>query len=118
MGRVRRKSEFTKALDEWKAQSRFLKDKATVLTANLLSGEKAGPDRYFLLYAKGPLVLHALREEIGDSAFLTICKSYLKSFDFKYAETRHFIGLTNFVTKKDYTEWFNKYLLGTEWPKV
>jgi len=118
MGRVRRASEFDAAVKEWKAQSRFLKDRGTVFTANLLSGEKAFEDRYLLLYAKGPLVLHALRQELGDSAFLTICKSYLKSFDFKVAETRHFIGLTNFVTKKDYTEWFGRYLLGAEWPKV
>ena len=41
----------------------------------------------------------------------------MKNFDFKIADTGHFIGLTNFVTKKDYTDFFNRYLLGTEWPK-
>jgi len=46
-----------------------------------------------------------------------ILKSYLKNINFKLAETRHFIGLTNFATKKEYTDWFNRYLLGTEWPK-
>ena len=50
--------------------------------------------------------------------FFTILKSYLKSFRFKTAETRHFIGLTGFVTKKDHTAFFDRYLFGTEWPKT
>jgi Peptidase family M1 domain len=112
-----RTSEYERAIDDWKTMSRFVKDHATVLTANELSGPDAFRDRYALLYGKGPIVLAALRKALGDAAFFTICKSYLKTFNFRYAETRDFIGLTNFVAKKDYTPWFNRYLLGTDWPK-
>ncbi|MGE5236184.1 MAG: M1 family metallopeptidase [Acidobacteriota bacterium] len=116
MGKLRRESEFKRAVNSWKASSRFVKDKGSVYLADELSGERAWDDRYALLYAKGPLILDALRKEVGDDAFFTIWKSYLKNFHFKYGETRHVIGLTNFITKKDYTPWFDRYLFGTEWP--
>ena len=113
-----RESEFKKAHGEWRAGSRFVKDTGTVYLADQLSGREGYEGRVKLLYAKGPLVLHALRGEIGDdNQFFTILKSYVKNFNFKTAETRHFIGLTNFITKKDYTPFFDRYLLGTEWPK-
>lgn len=117
MGKLWRASEFDRALVEWRQRSSHVKDKSSVYMANALSGQRAWEDRTALLYAKGPLILHALRKELGDTAFFTILKSYLKNINFKLAETRHFIGLTNFATKKDYTDWFNRYLLGTEWPK-
>jgi len=113
-----RESEFKRATTEWKTVSRFVNDKGTVYLADQLSGPEGFEERTRLLYGKGPLVLHALRAEIGDdNQFFTILKSYVKNFYFKSAETRHFIGLTNFITKKDYTDFFNRYLLGTEWPK-
>ena len=109
---------FTQAKNEWKTWAAFLKDQGTVYSANYLSGDEAGDDRAGLLYGKGAMMLHALRQEIGDQAFFTILKSFVKSFYFKPATTRNFIDLTNFVTKKDNTAWFDRYLFGTEWPKL
>jgi hypothetical protein len=117
MGRLHRDDEFRRAMDEWRGWSRFVKDNGSVYMANYLSGDRAGEDRNGLLYGKGPLVLHALRRELGDDAFFTVFKSFLKSFNFKYGETRHIIGLINFVTKKDYQPFFDRYVFGTEWPK-
>ncbi|MBI4917044.1 MAG: hypothetical protein HY825_14475 [Acidobacteria bacterium] len=117
VGQTWKEDAFDKAFSDWKIISKFAKDKATVFTANELAGENAWEDRYGLLYGKGPLVLHALRKEVGDNAFFTVLKSYLRSFPFQPASTRNFIDLTNFATKKDYTDFFNRYLLGTESPK-
>jgi hypothetical protein len=117
VGKLGGARRFDEGLKEWKTRAANLSDHGTVYTANYLSGRRGREDREALLYGKGPLVLHALRAELGDQTFFLILKSYLKSFYFKPAETRHFIGLTNFVTKKDYTDWFNRYLLGTDWPK-
>lgn len=117
MSRLHRGEEFRRAIDEWRDWSRFVKDSGSVYMANYLSGDRAGEDRNGLLYGKGPLVLHALRKELGDDAFFTLFKSFLKSFNFKCAETRHVIGLTNFVTKKDWQPFFDRYLFGTEWPE-
>jgi hypothetical protein len=111
-------SWFTQAKSEWKTWSAHLKDQGSVYGANYLSGDDGADQRTGLLYGKGPLVLHALRQELGDQVFFTILKSYLRSFAFKPATTQNFIGLTNFVSKKDHTDWFNRYLFGTEWPKI
>jgi len=118
MGKLWHAAEFDRALGEWRQRASHVKDASSVYMANALSGRRAWEDRTALLYAKGPLVLHALRKELGDTVFFTILKSYLKNVNFKLAETRHFVGLTNFITKKDYTDWFNRYLFGTEWPKA
>lgn len=117
VGQTWKNDAFDKAFSDWKSISAFCKDSASVFTANQLVGEAADEDRFGLLYGKGPLVLHALRKDIGDNAFFTILKSYLKSFPFQPASTKNFIDLTNFVTKKDNSEFFDRYLFGTEWPK-
>ncbi len=117
LGKLWKESVFKQKLGEWRGESKYVKDKSTVYMANALSGDKAWEDRYALLYAKGPLVLDALRKQLGDDVFFTIGKSFLRNFNFKIAQTRHFIGMTNFIAKKDYTDFFNRYLLGTEWPK-
>ncbi|MFZ5786291.1 MAG: M1 family metallopeptidase [Acidobacteriota bacterium] len=117
IGRLRREADFKKALADWRGSARFARGKGSVFLANRLSGEMSWEDRYGLLYAQGPLVLHALRLEIGDNASFTVTKSLLKNFEWRFGETRHFIGLTNFITKKDYTDWFDRYLFGTESPE-
>lgn len=118
IGQIWKKSKFDGSIESWLRSSRFSNDKGSIYLANYLSGDKAWRDRVALLYAKGPLVLHALRQEVGDKAFFTILKSYITNFNFKYADTGQFIALTNFVTKKDCTEWFNRYLFGIENPKI
>jgi hypothetical protein len=116
IGRLCREADFEKALSDWRGSARFARGKASVFLANHLSGEQAWEDRYGLLYAQGPLLLHALRQEVGDNAFFTMTKSFLRNFEWRFGETRHFVGLTNFVTKRDYTAWFDRYLFGTETP--
>lgn len=106
-----------KAAGDWRGVSGFVKDKASIFMANELSGDQAFDDRIGLLYGKGPLVLQALHKEVGDQVFFTIIRSYLKSFPFQPASTKQFVALTNFVAKKDYGPWFERYVLGTEWPK-
>ena len=118
MGKLWHASKFDKALGEWRGNSKFIKDRSSVYLASQLSGEEAYEDRFGLLYAKGPLVLHALRQELGDNGFFTVLKSFVTNSRFKPGETRHFIGVTNFVTKKEMTPFFERYLLGTEWPKL
>ena len=59
-------------------------------------------------------MLHALREELGDEAFFTIMKSYLTNFRFQPILTKKFLEITNFITKRDYTAWFEERLFGLE----
>lgn len=57
-------------------------------------------------YKKGAWVLHILREKVGDKAFKSAVKNYLKKYEFKNVKTSHFIteiekasgkNLNNFV---------------------
>ena len=77
--------------------------------------------RYFirtgLLYNKGPALLYALHKELGDEAFFTFLKSYQKSFAWKFGSTKTLAGLLQYMTKKDYMPFFDKYYWGIEMPK-
>ena len=115
--KLRGKRWLAASIGEWKTWGASVKDSGSVYAANYLGGERGSEDRVALLYGKGALVLHALRGELGDQVLFTIFKSYLKSFPFQPASTKQFIALTSFVTKQDYGPWFDRYLLGTEWPK-
>ncbi len=111
------KGELDKLAGYWKARGSEVADGIAIADANLLHWDQQKNYRFNLLYCRGPWALHALRQEIGDQAFFTILRSFLRSFDAKPAGTEEFLGLVNFVTKKDYRPWFEKYIYGAEIPK-
>ena len=115
MEQLKDKKEFGSAIDEWKEHARKAPD-LPVYLANSLAGEDAFRQRQRLLYAKGPLVLDALRRELGDNTFFTVHKSLMRSFPMKTVTTRDFIGLTGFVAKRDLQPWFDRYLFGPGMP--
>ena len=115
---VRDRKDFDRMLDDWKFDAKPVRGWGSVSLAPWVAGEYRFEESHALLYAKGPLVLHALRQEIGDQAFFTVFKSLLSSFPMKDATTKDVIAITNLVTKKDYGPWFERYLLGTEWPPL
>jgi len=116
IGELWRESEFKQAMGRWKGMTRIAKDTATVYTASYVSGFDGYREEFALLYGKGPMMLHALRGELGDKVFFTILKSFVSNFQFKYAQTRHFIGISSFVAKRDLKPFFDRYLMGTEKP--
>jgi hypothetical protein len=115
---VRGRKDFDRMLDDWKFDAKPVRGWGSVFLAQWVAGEDHFEESHALLYAKGPLVLHALRQEIGDQAFFTVFKSLLSSFPMKDATTKDAIAITNLVTKKDYKPWFERYLLGSEWPPL
>ncbi len=116
MGRLWKKQEFDMQLRRRQGNSKFVKDKGTVYLANYRSGGSGFEDRVGRLYNKGPLVLHALRQELGDDQFFIVLKTFVRSFEFRYAGTCHFLGITDFIPKKEMRPCFDRFLLGTEWP--
>ncbi|MEP6995149.1 MAG: M1 family aminopeptidase [Acidobacteriota bacterium] len=102
----------------WRRRANFANDAAPIALANQIYDPVTGFEvRTGLLYDKGPLVLAALHKEVGDEVFLTFLKSYQKSFAWKFGTTKHLAGLLQFLTKKDYMPFFEKYYWGTEMPK-
>jgi len=108
-----------KALEKtWKRHAAYANDAAPIALANQVWDPVTEFEiRTGLLYAKGPLLLAALHKELGDETFLTFLKSYQKSFAWKFGTTKHLAGLLQFLTKKDYMPFFEKYYWGTEMPK-
>jgi hypothetical protein len=126
--RRRGKFLFDRQLADWKTYAKQARG-TSIFFANHLSSKDsdAAMDRYYLLYGKGPLVLHALRQELarvlgsqekGDAAFFTWMRAYVKNFTYKPAATRHLVGILNQMTKHDWEPWFERYVLGTETPDV
>jgi hypothetical protein len=106
-------------VSSWRGRSSRASDAAPIVLANRVDvpdGATQFEVRTGLLYDKGALLLATLHKELGDQTFLTFLKSYQTSFKGKTASTSTVEGLLEFLTKKDYTDFFNRYCWGTEMP--
>ena len=120
---------FDLALREWKNGARTLKPGASIFLADELAfeDEADGFDRRNLLYAKGPLVLHAIRGEFarlkggaeqGDPHFFNFLRALVRNFTFKPAETRMLPAILRQMTDTDWQPFFEKYVYGTDMPSL
>ncbi len=123
------KDNFATAIWEWKNFVSNLEPGTSIYLASHLAG---GSDenawmRVRLLYGKGPLVLHALRQELarqlggpeqGDRIFFGWIQLIVKNFDRKLATTRNATEILNKLTQKDWHPWFEKYVYGDETPTI
>jgi hypothetical protein len=114
-------AEYKAIVQRWRGRSNFAGSEIPIPLANLAYVSSEPATRYFmrtgLLYNKGPMLLYALHKELGDEAFFTFLKSYQKSFAWKFGSTKMMASLLQYMTKKDYTPFFDKYYWGTEMPK-
>jgi hypothetical protein len=119
---------FNRQLREWKSFSGDVKEGVSVHLAEHLSGrtERDGLDRHRVLYGRGPLVLHALREELakqsgaetGEKQFFAFVRAYVMSFRGKTTRTADLVAILDQITGKSWQPWFEKYVYGFEVPKV
>lgn len=114
-------AEYKSIVRKWRGRATFAGSDIPIPLANnvYVSSDVTTPAhiRYGLLYNKGPALLYALHKELGDEAFFTFLKSYQKSFAWKFGSTKNVAGLLQYMTKKDYMPFFDKYYWGTEMPK-
>lgn len=118
----KRSGDYDNAISTWRTNAREATKVATIPMANRLENPKdwvgAALIRMYLLYSKGAYLLAALHHELGDPMFLTFLKSYQRSFRWKYGSTKDVIGILQFLTKKDYTPFFEQYYYGTAMPEL
>jgi hypothetical protein len=111
---------FNALVKHWRSRATFATSEVPIPLANRAYASDART-RFFirtgLLYDKGPAVLRALHKELGDETFFTFLKSYQKSFAWKFASTKKLAGLLQYMTKKDYMPFFDRYYWGIEMPK-
>jgi aminopeptidase N len=106
-------------VSSWRGRAGRASDAAPIVLANRVDAADAVTQfevRTGLLYDKGALVLATLHKELGDQTFLTFLKSYQASFRGKVGSTATVEGMLEFLTKRDYTDFFNRYVWGTEMP--
>jgi len=107
-------------LRQWEVDANECSEFSSIYGASALNGDPAHTDCYTqLLYGKGPYVLHALRNDMGDANF----KKMLYFLTTQAAKkpglkviTEDVILFANALTQKDYHPWFDKYVYGTEVP--
>ncbi len=116
-------------LADWKQHTKDLESGSSIYLANHLreTDDDSRFVRMQLLYGKGPLVLHAIRQELrklkgseeaGDQLFYDWVRAYVQSSAYKSGETRNLIALLDRATGQPWQPWFEKYVYGTETPKV
>jgi Peptidase family M1 domain len=112
------KAVYDRLVATWKRRAQEATKMAPIAYANRISGDPllAQQARFGLLYSKGPYLLYKLHQELGDDKFLTFMKSYQKSRRWKHSSTAEVISLLQFLTKKDYTPFFEQYYWGTAMP--
>lgn len=84
----------------------------------LIEQEKTGGNTVLLdpksssttFYKKGALVLYVLREKVGDKAFKSAIKNYLKKHEFKNVETNDFISEVEKASGQDLSEFVKIWL--------
>src|SRR5262245_28431972 len=103
------------------AQQRELEALGVKLPKGLrLPGDDRDVEDYWRLrYAKGPLVLHALRLELqrqkgsaaeGDRYFIAFLRTYLQRFHYGWGTTRGMVETLDQLTGGNWQPWFERYV--------
>ncbi len=107
-------------LREWETDVKECSEFSSIYGASALNGNQTHAECYTqLLYGKGPYVLHALRQDMGDATFkkmlFFLTTQAAKKPGMKII-TEDVILFANAMTNKDYHPWFDRYVYGTEIP--
>ena len=70
------------------------------------------------IYPRGAVVLHMLRQIIGDKNFKIYQKNFLNDFRFGNPKTSHLIRAVNEATSSDYNWFFDQWVLSAGHPQV
>ena len=107
-------------LREWQTDTDECSEFSSIYGASALNGNPTHQQCYTqLLYGKGPYVLHALRQEMGDANFKKMLY-YLTTQAAKKpgmkVVTEDVILFVSALTGEDYHPWFDRYIYGTDVP--
>jgi aminopeptidase N len=117
-----------KLVNQWRGNAGQIRSGVAIATANDLAfkDDLDAADRFGALYARGPLVLQAIREELarqrgseaeGDRYFSAFMRAVVKNFAMRSASTEDLIGILEQLTKQPWRPFFDAHVYGTETPK-
>jgi hypothetical protein len=121
--------EFNEIVKDWvKSTGELAPGASLYLTERLSPVDDRNREDYFRLrYAKGPLVLHALRLELqrqkgsveeGDRYFIALLRSYVKRNRYNWGTTRGLVEELDQLTGGKWQPWFERFVYGTEIPQL
>jgi Peptidase family M1 domain len=117
---LRGKSDFAGLQAVWKLRAGEVNDIAPIPLANRIRNHtnpsRAWTARAYLLYAKGPWLLNAVREKIGDQRFLVFLRSCQATLAWKFGTTEMIEKVLEAVTKEDWKPFFDANYWGTGMP--
>lgn len=70
------------------------------------------------VYIRGALVLHTLRETVGDDLFFEILRDFYQTYQYSTATTQDFITVAEIVTGEDLTDLFDAWLYSEALPEL
>ena len=108
---------FQRTLEEWKKNARVGDPEAPISAANMLRGPNAGDQRRYLLYNKGPYVLHMLRVQLDDETYTKVMRSVQETYKNRNISTEMLLSQVNRVTGADYTYFFDQWFWDVGIPK-
>ncbi len=120
---------FDEIVKDWARTANELAPGASLYLSQRLafSDERNGDDFFRLRYAKGPLVIHALRLELqrqkgsvaeGDRYFLAFLRAFLQRDRYGWGTTRDLVATLDELTGGPWQPWFDRYVYGTEIPQL
>ncbi|MFQ5877426.1 MAG: M1 family metallopeptidase [Acidobacteriota bacterium] len=108
---------FQKKLVEWRRGARVADAEGPIAAANTLGGPNAGRNRTYLLYNKGPYVLHMLRIQLGDEMYVKVMRSIQQTYQNQNISTEMLLREVNRVTGQNYTPFFDQWFWDVGIPK-
>jgi hypothetical protein len=66
-----------------------------------------------IVYSKGPLFFHALRQEVGDETYFAIMREYLRQHKYKIATPDSFLQVAESVSGRNLDAIYKQWILGT-----
>jgi aminopeptidase N len=73
-------------------------------------------DYVTIVYGKGPLFFHALRQEVGDDTYFAIMREYLRQHKYKIATPESLMGVAESVSGRDLDAIYKEWVLSNKRP--
>lgn len=70
-----------------------------------------------IVYGKGPLFFHALRQEVGDETYFNILQEYLRRHKYGIATPESFLAMAEEISGRDIYELYRRWILSAEGEK-
>ena len=93
--------------DRWEGAREAGRDRPVVGPVAGFAPEDYGP----IVYGKGPLFFHHLREEVGDVPFDHILRSYFEEYRYKIATGESFLAVAERFSSRDVDALYRQWIL-------